>query len=1129
MRPFARALSCLAFACYLTLPVRVSAQAVYGSIAGVVVDPTGAAVAGAKVTVRDIDRDISFSTVTNETGNYTQQHLIAGRYQVKVEAQGFRTFIQETLTVSADTQARLDVKVQVGEVNQSVEVSSEAALLKTDRSDVAIQFDQKAVNELPMLNRRFSNLQLITPGVMQTSGGPNSTESENPMGSYRLQVNGQMYSAVSHLLDGTDNHDSVLAYQVINPTLESVTEAKITTSAFDAEIGNAGAMVVSAQTKSGTNQVHGSLFEFVRNNHLQARDPFTQSQPIFGSNGKTIPVTIWNQAGGSIGGPIKKNKLFYFGDYQATRRRTGGSKTIWVPSPANRAGDLSDLGLNIFDPDSGATTAARTQFAGNLIPTDRLSSQAQALMKFLPLPNRPAAPNQPNYQGSGSIALQEDSFNIRIDDYATDKLHIFGRYSLQRFDMLSPAIFGIGGGPGFDASNFAGTSYSLNHSVAAGFDYAMRPTLMTDFRFGFYRYYVNVNPLGLDTTPAKDAGIPGLNVGTSFTGGMPQITGLGSTNFGFGLGSNNCNCPLLENQKQFQFVNNWTKNSGNHTIKFGVDVRKAYNLRVPSDSHRSGQLSFASATTQGPNGGGSGFASYLLGDVSSFARYVSNVNDASERQNRIFAFVQDSWHVSQKLTLNYGLRWEWYRPQYVNGPGKGGAIDLSTGENLVAGSPGVSLSMNTSSPPKAFAPRIGAAYRVSDKTVVRVGYGRGFTLGIFGAVFGHNVTQNLPVLAIQNVNPAFNFQTVFTLTQGPPAVADPAAILAAQPKGPNGRPLQPNGFTTDITPQTLRIPTIDTWNVTIQQKLSATTSLEVGYLGDKGTHVQAGYNYGYNNNEATLVGYTAGLSTNQRRPYFGQFGWTQNTRYSGNDSSNSYHALQTKLEKRLSQGLQVMGHYTWSKAMDFDSTQFIYNRKLGYGPSNNNRNHTIVAMGLWEVPVGRGRKFLKSISKPVDYAIGGWQLNFVHTWMSGIPFTPSYQNCGSDEDTGWCRADVAGSWQVSDPSQFGWFATTTAVLSANGQISGPWQRPQRGQFGNVGRNSLRGPHFWQTDFSAFKDIPLREKMKIQLRAEAFNFFNHTNLGQPNASVDSPGVAGRIFATAQNYIPRTWQGAIRFQF
>jgi len=1104
------------------------AQAVYGNIVGNITDQSGAAVPGAKVIIRDLDRDVTFTTTTNETGNYSQQHLIAGRYQVRVEATGFGPVFQD-VNVSVDAELRVDLKLTLGEVNQTVEVTSEAALLKTERSDVAMTFNTKSLNELPMLNRRFSNFQLITPGVMQTSGGPNSTESENPMGSYRLQVNGQMYSAVSHLLDGTDNHDSVLAYQVINPTLESVTEAKITTSAFDAEIGNAGAMVVSAQTKSGTNALHGSLFEFLRNDHLQARDPFAQAQPIYGGNGRTIPVTIWNQFGGSIGGPIIKNKLFYFGDYQGTRRRTGGSKTVWVPTQDERLGNVNDLGSNIFDPDSAAALAGRTQFAGNVIPIDRLSPQGQALLKYLPLPNKPAAPNQPNYQGSGSIALQEDDFNVRSDYYATEKMHIFGRYSMQRFNMFSPAIFGLAGGQGFDASNFAGTSFSPNHSVAAGFDYALRPSLMTDFRFGFYRYHVEVNPLGSDTTPAKDAGIPGLNLGTALTGGMPQITGLGTTNFGFGLGANNCNCPLLENQKQIQFVNNWTKFKGNHSIKFGVDIRRAYNLRVPSDSHRSGQLTFASSTTQGASGGGSGFASYLLGDVSTFARYVSNVSDASEMQNRFFAYVQDSWKVNTKLTINYGLRWEWYRPQTVNGAGKGGRIDLATGENLVAGAPGVDLSMNTSSPPKAFGPRLGIAYRVTDKTVVRVGYGRGFTQGIFGAVFGHNVTQNLPVLAIQNVTPAFNYQTVFSLAQGPPAVADPAAILSAQPKGPNGRPLQPNGYTTDITPSTLRIPTIDTWNVTIQHQLTNTVSIEAAYVADKGTHVQPGYNYGYNNNEATLVGYNAGLSTNQRRPYYALYGWTQSTRYSGNDSSNSYHSLQAKVEKRFSGGLQAMGHYTWSKAMDFDSTQFIFNRALGYGPSNNNRNHTIVAMGNWEIPVGRGRKALSNMPRAAEFLIGGWQMNLVHTWSTGIPFTPSYQNCGADEDTGWCRPDVAGSWRVSDPSQFGWFATSSAVLATNGQVIGPWQRPQRGAFGNVGRNSLRGPDFWQTDFSLFKDFALNERAKIQFRAEAFNILNHTNLGQPNACVDCPGIAGRIFATAGNYIPRTWQGALRFQF
>jgi hypothetical protein len=1128
MRSLGRLLCCVVLVCWSTLPERLFSQAVYGSIVGVVTDTSGATLVGATVTIRDVDRDVAFTTTTNESGNYSQRHLIVGHYEVRVEAPGFRTFVESSVNVSVDAELRLDVKLQIGDLKEVVQVTSESPLLKMERSDVAITYDQRTVNELPMLNRRFSNFSLLTPGVLLQSGSLNSTESENPMGSYRLEVNGHMYSGVAHLLDGTDNHDSVLAYQVINPTLESVTEAKITTSAFDAEFSNAGAMVVSSQTKSGTNQLHGSAFEFLRNDHLQARDPFAQSQAIYGSNGRTIPVTIWNQFGASLGGPIKKNKLFYFGDYQGTRRITGGSKIVWVPSAANRAGNLSDLGLNIFDPTGGAAPAGRTQFQNNVIPDSLISPQAKTLINVLPLPNKPAAPNQPNYQGSGSIGLHEDSFNVRGDDYLTSKMHAFGRYSQQRFNLNSPAIFGLAGGPGFDASNFAGTSYSLNYSVAAGFDYVATPTLVTDFRFGFFRYYVNVNPLGLDTTPAKDAGIPGLNLGTPTTGGMPSFTGLG-TSFGFGLGVNNCNCPLLENQHQVQFANNWTKSMGKHTVKFGADVRRAYNLRIPSDQHPSGVLGFGTAQTQGPSGGGSGFASYLLGNVASFARNIESVYDASEQQNRFFFYGQDTYHVTPKLTLNYGLRWEIYRPEFVAGPGKGANVNPATGEVLVAGASGVSNSLNVAIPPKAFAPRFGIAYKIDDKTVIRTGYGRGFDQGIFGTVFGHNVTQNLPVLAIQSVTPAFSYQSVFNLSQGPGTAINPASILASQPKGPNGYPIQPNGFTTDIVPAKQRIPTIDTWNFTLQRQLTSTASLEVAYVGTKGTHEPPAYNGYYNTNEATIVGYLNGLSTNQRRPFFAPYGWTQTVRYSATDSSNRYHALQAKIEKRFSRGFQMLGHYTWSRALDYDTTQYIYNRYQGFGPNNSNRNHVITVMGLWEVPVGRGRLALHNAPKALDLLVGGWQTNFVTNWMTGLPFTPSYQNCSADEDTGWCRPNIVGDWGIANPSQFGWFTTAGGVLSTNGQISGPWQRPQRGSFGNIGRNTLRGPRFSQVDFSAFKEFRVTEAMKFQFRAELFNLFNHTNLGQPTASVDAPGTAGRIFATVPQYIPRTAQLALRFQF
>jgi hypothetical protein len=312
------------------LPGRLSSQAVYGSIVGTVLDASGAAVSGAKVTIRNVERDVANSTVTNESGNYSQRYLIVGRYQVRVEAPGFQSFVQDNVGVSVDSEARVDIRLQVGEVTQTLEVSAEASLLKTERSDVSTTYSQKAVAELPMLSRRFTNFQLLTPGVSLWPVSLTAASPENPQGSYRLLVNGQSFAGVSHLLDGTDNHDAVLGWIVINPTLESVTEAKVTTADYDAEFGTSAAAVVSAQTKSGTNAIHGSGFEFLRNDHLQARNPFTQSLPIFGTNGRQIPVTQWNQFGASIGGPIKKNKLFYFGDYQGTRRNTGGSVLLRV-------------------------------------------------------------------------------------------------------------------------------------------------------------------------------------------------------------------------------------------------------------------------------------------------------------------------------------------------------------------------------------------------------------------------------------------------------------------------------------------------------------------------------------------------------------------------------------------------------------------------------------------------------------------------------------------------------------------------------------------------------------------------------------------------------------------------------
>lgn len=1114
-------------------------QAVYGTIVGTATDPQGAAVAGARVIITDTQRQVSVSTVTNQDGNFTQRALIAGTYTVRIEAAGFKAAVQ-TIIVSVDQESRADLKLQVGDVSQVVEISAETPLLKTERADVAVTFTEKTVTNLPLINRRFSQFELLTPGVQATTS--QTASSEDPQGSFRKVVNGQSFAGTTQLLDGTDNRDALLSLIVINPTLESLSEAKITTAAYDAEFG-ATAGVISVQTKSGTNDFHAVGFNFLRNGVLNARNPFTQFNPIRGSD-RYIPVTQYNQFGGAASGKIIADKLFWFGDYQGTRRNTGGSALLRVPSAAERAGDLSGLGLNIFDPASGDTPAARTQFPDNKIPANRLSAQAQNLLKLIPLPNIDGVlRDAPNYVGAGTIKFNEDITNTRWDYFYSQQLQLFGRYSFADYRLDSPGIFGFAaGGRGFDEqAPFAGISRTRNQSIASGFNYSVSPTLRTDFRFGWFRYRVNVDPGAGETTPAKDAGIPGLN-NDSFTGGMPAflLNGYGpggnggnQFNFGYALQFARCNCPLRQNERAFQFVNNWSKEVGNHSFRFGIDYRYAMNLRIPSDRHRAGELQFNAARTQGASGGGSALASFLLGDVSVFERYVSTITDAEERQNRYFTYVQDNWRTTRNLTINYGLRYENYRPQTVTGAGKGGFVDINTGEVLVAGTQGVGLDLNQQAANNLFAPRIGIAYKLGDKTVLRLGYGRGFDIGVFGSVFGHNVTQNLPVLGIQSNQPARNFDAVFNLAQGPQAL-DPATILNNQPKGPNGRPILPNGVTAFILPDRLRLPTTDSWNVTLQRQTIGDIAVEAAYVGTKGTHVFAGFGGDYDFNQATLVGYPT-LTTNQRKPFFNKFGWTQNFRYYGSDASNNFHSMQLKAEKRFSQGYSLLTHYVWSRSFHYTGTYYNIDATQAYGPNDNHRSHVYTLANVMELPFGKGRKFLSGAGKALDTVIGGWQMNVIYSWQSGLPFTPSYRDCNADRDTGWCRPDLVGDWKPDNQDRNAWFITTAqggstiTPLTTNGQTIGPWRRPQRGTFGNVGRNRLLGPSFQQFDMSLQKTFNVTERFKAQFRAEMFNVPNKVNLANPNACVDCPGTAGRITNIFQLATMRQMQFGLRLSY
>ena len=873
-----------------TLPRSASAQAVYGSIAGNVVDESGGTLPGVTVTVTSIERKTSDTVVTNETGHYVKERLLPGTYEVKVELSGFKQQVYPKIQVNVDTQTTLDVQLQVGQVSEAVTVEGFSPILKTDRADVSSRFDTKQLTELPALDPNSTKLIPLTPRPPQQ--GWQHPPSENPQGSTQTQVNGQHFSGTGYQLDGTENRDPILGIIVINPSLESIGETKITSQNYDAEFGQATAGVVSVQTKSGSNTIHGSGFEFFQNEALQARNPFTQARPD-PLTGKFIPDSKRNQFGGSVGGPIVENSWFFFGDYQGTRNDRGGSVLASVPTVLARTGNLSEYGQRIFDPATGQ------EFSNATIPQGRLSPQALNILKLIPPPNAPGRENgtRDNFTASGVENFTQNSINVRIDGRLSPAINNFGRYSLGKFHREGESAFGPGGGPAkIGGGNLAGLSESRNQSLAYGVDYTISPSLLADFRFGWFQYKVDVLPGDFGTTPAADAGIPNLNKDANFTSGLPYFGLRGNQadmDWGWSLNDNagRCNCPLNENEKQWQLVSNVTKLWGNHTSKVGVDIRRAYNLRIPSDQHRSGQLTFSALRTSNAGQGGLGLATFLLGDVANgtseaFGRYVSTSLDAREQQWRHFYYAQDTWRTHSKLTLNYGLRLDVINPQTVNDARNGTWVDLTTGRGLVAGVGGIDLSGNTENRLN-WAPRVGGTYQVDEKTVIRSGYGRSYDIGVFGSLFGHTVTQNLPVLAAQSLTAPTQFDRVFNLADGPP---DPSFV---EP-GADGTFPWPDGVKPLVLPRKQRPPTVDAWNVTVQRQLTGTTSFEVAYVGNYGRHVFSGNNPDDDFNTVSLEGFlTPGCTTtpcipaNQRRPFFaggivpnvlgvgGNFGWSR--------------------------------------------------------------------------------------------------------------------------------------------------------------------------------------------------------------------------------------------------------------
>jgi len=1236
------AVAALSLLCSLSVPSALG-QAVYGSILGSVTDPSGAAVNGAKISVTSQTKNVTTDATSNDSGNYSVTHLIPDVYTIRIEAQGFKVLEFKDIQVSADAGSRVDGQFQVGGSSETVEVTSEAPQLKTDRADVSTEFSGKQLEELPIFNRNFQSLELLTPGTQIITGWGHAA-TENPQGSKQIFVNGQHFSGTGYELDGTDNQDPILGIIIVNPSLDSVTETKITTQNYDAEFGKALGGIMTAQTKSGSNSFHGSGYFYDLDPVDPAVNPFS---------GEPAPNN-WKQFGGAVGGPIIKNKLFFFGNYEGTRRVSGVSLQIAVPTNLVRstcltAGsatcDLSEytnasLGGGagpVFNPyqAQGSRQSYTTYNAGSdktkpcsvtnpcttQIPMTALQAAdpggvAEHILSLLPQPNATGINNGTgqNYTANGSGSFNDYQYTGRVDYSASQKLQIFGRYTHAHFKLSGAPVFGTKiGGPGLGYLGLAGQSVIQNYSVAGGFNYTLSSSLLTDFRFGYFRYNPHSTKYDASAAGATNLGLPGLNTSDPTTGGLPalvfdQTIGVnngGSNGIGEGLNISRCNCPLTEKEQGLQFVNNWTKLKGNHQFKFGVDLRHATNLRIPSDSNRTGILNFNHQGTSDNGTGGLDIATFLFGEVTSFNRYVGSSTETTsiETQNRYFLYGQDTWRATQKLTVNYGLRWEFYTPEYVNGKGNGGYAVLPEGVIRVAGYGGIGMNGNTASNYKLFAPRLGIAYEVNPKTVVRVGYGRSFDIGVFGSLFGHTVTQNLPVLANEQLNsptndnktPAFNFTGTPGSAPGSPGCLPAPWDTSICGPTPNQFPVIPaNGIlplfgpqgnvSPHIRPDKLVAPTVDAWNATLQRQITNKTSLELSYVGNHGSHVFKGTSTSYNANQATVANFHVINPANPIDPHTGQPGfWTYNQRspyntafttnytdqngvttavvccsgqglnLNGDDGTNRYNALQIKLDQRTAAGWTLTGSYTYSRAYDNDGS-YQPDLTQGWGRQDFNRDSVLILTSLYELPVGKGKHFLGNIGRGADMLLGGWQWNATMIIGSGLPFSPGYNNCNLDRDTGPCRPTLNGGFHMGAGSfnnqtrQVVYFTPASTSLcdspythydsTANALVpdcptivtqSGPFTAPGVGKFGNVRRNQFTGPGEFMSDMSIFKNFSITESVKAQFQAEFFNVFNHPVYNLPsNTCIDCSG-AGIISSLQGDSQMRQFQMGFRVTF
>lgn len=1063
---------------------RVFAQAIAGTIVGTVRDATGAVMPGARVTATNNETGIPQSTVTGSAGDYTIPNLAPGSYKVTAQSQGFATSVISETAVLVQQTTRVDFSLSPGQTNQQISVTAEAPLVQSTTSDLGQVIESQQIQALPLNGRLFEQLVTIVPGTVQAGWGDFA---ENPSAAGALSptqavVNGLPWSGNYYMVDGVHNTEPLNGFISITPPLDSVDSFKVETSNPSAEYGSFGGAIINLAIKSGTNSFHGEAFDYLRNDDLNARDFFALTRAPYKSN----------QFGGLFSGPIVKNKLFFFVDYQQLIAHQGQTNTLTVPTAPQRQGVLTEGSQGtIYSP------TTNQPFPNNTIPVSQMDPVALRVENLFPLPNLPGLAN--NYVDNTVNTENVPQGDIKIDWQLSSRDHLFGRESAahKNFTSPSPANVFMYGGP---------NSVALNQNAVLGWGRTLSPSMVNDARIGFNRFNVHdtANAYGIDEN--NILGIPNGNIPSlPYTSGIAQFNISGFVVSG---GPGLTGDPGWTNAERIANVFDYTDGLswvvGKHSLKFGGDVQQVQATLTNAQDDPRGIFNFNGNYTsnQGASGTGNPYASFLLGDPNQVLRDFVNTVPALRM---VFAgfYIQDDYRVTQSLTLNLGLRWDLFTSP-VEKFNRQSNFDPATGLIEVASSNNRGPNVNNDY--GNWGPRVGLAYSPDNgKTAIRAAFGISYFPDNFGAT-GGTLERNYPFFTVsQNTTPT-PFTPFWSLSGN--GLIAPITV----PYTPGGTLTPPPGFGVFYVSGNFKQDEAQVWNFSIQRQLPGKMMLSVAYVGTHGLHLFRDLQL----NQALPGPGPIG----PRLPFYSVAPNIPTVDQRNGDGTSHYNALQAQLQKRFSNGLSFLAAYTWSKTMD-DTTTLVdpYNDALNYALSNGFKlvdiPQTFVFSYSYELPFGQGKSLLNNSSGIIGHLVSGWSINGITTFQSGQPLQVTVANNLLNNNGYSNPADITCN-SVSTPKTVEqWFNT------------GCFAAPPAYTFGNSGVGHVRGPGINNWDFSVAKDTALgSETRRLRLEADFFNLANAAHFSNPNLTLGDSNF-GTI--SSDRLPPRLIQLGAKFSF